>query len=305
MAQSYSRDLFQPHVSVIMPLFGSHYGTQTIMIAVSSWLGQDVPCEVIVALGDGVGLPIADSGSSGSRLVVVRSQGPVTAGSPLRNLGARSARSRLLYHSDADVLPLRRDFLRQGISLIGVPGRNVVAHPRMYRLIPAGPPQLLPWRLLAVRHACYVTADTEGVLTPMPGERFVWRGAGRSPLVIAPDSVRELAKPPGKGGAATTHHGGGLLLEKEVFEEVGGYCTDYTGWGCDDHDLLDKLASRRAIVKAWRAAPAMTCLHFEHSHSHVGADLYASRALLARRRAMGAEAMIRIDTQSAVNGGTA
>lgn len=296
-------DSLQPQVSVIMPLFGNHYGTQTIRIAVSSWLGQNVPCEVIVVLDGSVGLQITESSAGGSRLVVVRSPGPVTTGNPLRNLGARSARSRLLYHSDADVVPLRRDFLSQGISLLGVPGRNVVAHPRMYRLIPAGPPQLLPWRTPATGHACYVTADTDGVLIPVPGERFVWRGAGRSPLVIAPDSVRELTDPPGERSAATTHHGGGMLLEREIFQEVGGYCTDYTGWGCEDHDLLDKLASRREIINAWRAAPATACLHFEHSHSYVGTDMYASRALLAQRRAMGAEAMIRRDTHSAVNGG--
>lgn len=283
-----------------MPLFGDHYGTQTIMIAVSSWLRQDVPCEVIVALGGSVDLRVNDGDANGDRLVVVRSQRPVTAVS-LRNLGARSARSGLLYHSDADIVPLRRDFLRQGIGLLGVPGRKVVAHPRMYRLIPDGPPRPYSWRPPSASHACYVTADTDGVLTPVPGERLVRRGVGRSPLVIPPEGVRELAQPPGESYAATTHHGGGVLLETEIFEEVGGYCTDYAGWGCDDHDLLDKLASRREIIRAWRAAPAMACLHFEHSHSYVGPDAHASRALLARRRAMGAEAMIRLDTQSAVD----
>lgn len=185
---------------------------------------------------------------------------------------------------------------------MGVRGRKVVAHPRMYRLIPAGPPRLLPWRPPAAGYACYVTTDAEGVLTPVPGERLVWRGADRSPLVIPPDSVREITQPPGQN-AATIHHGGGVLLEKEVFEEVGGYCTGYTGWGCTDHDLLDKLANRRQIVKAWRAAPAMACLHFEHSHEYVGPGLHASRALLARRRAMGAEEMIRMDTQSVARDG--
>jgi predicted glycosyltransferase involved in capsule biosynthesis len=118
---------------------------------------------------------------------------------------------------------------------------------------------------------------------------------------MAPDNVRELARPPGEAKAVPTHHGGGVLLEKGLFSEIGGYCPDYTGWGCDDHDLLHKLASRREIVQAWQADPAMTCLHFEHSHDYVGTDMYASRALLARRRAMGADAMIRADRHSAVS----
>ena len=302
MARSYGLGSFQPRVSVIMPLFDDHYGKQTIMMAVSSWLGQDLPCEVIVALGGGVDLPLGDKSAFGDRLVVVRDQAHVTSGCPLRNLGARSARSALLYHSDADVVPMRRDFLRLGIGVMGAQGQKIVAHPRMYRLIPDGPLRLLSWRPPADEFACYVTADAEGALTPLPGEQFVRRGGGRDPLVIAPETVRELTKPPGERNAATTHHGGGMLMGKEIFEEVGGYCTDYTGWGCEDHDLLDKLASRREIVKAWRVAPAMACLHFEHSHEYVGSDVYASRALLARRRAMGAEAAIRRDTRSTIDG---
>lgn len=36
-------------------------------------------------------------------------------------------------------------------------------------------------------------------------------------------------------------HRGGLMVRKDNFERVGGYCTGYKGWGCEDEDLIWKL----------------------------------------------------------------
>ncbi len=51
--QERSRDMNSPTlVSVILPLFGSHRGTEAIMLAANAWLEQDVPCGSLKLLGD-------------------------------------------------------------------------------------------------------------------------------------------------------------------------------------------------------------------------------------------------------------
>jgi N-terminal domain of galactosyltransferase len=97
----------------------------------------------------------------------------------------------------------------------------------------------------------------------------------------------------------THYHWGSVLIERRMFEAVGGYCTEYVGWGCEDDDLLIKLNSQWQTVEAWRTGTAISCLHFEHPRPYGGADLTPNLAILNRRRAMGPEAMIRADVQAA------
>ena len=288
--------LKEPEASVILPLFGSHRGFETLRTVVRAWLEQDVPCEVVVATAGEVDVGPPDNVSDNGGLHLVRGPRSWKSAGRLRNLGARSARSRFLYLSDADVLPLRPDYLRRALSLASGPKRMVVAQPWMFRLVSAeSRPDIRTWHPPNTKHACYVTTDANGVLTPMPEEQFV--GRGEYIAVLAPPSVTGALGIPGKGRIHLPCHWGGVLLDRELFEEVGGYCTAYVGWGCQDDDLLVKLSGRREIVRAWLAVRSLACLHFEHPRPYGGAILEANRARLARRRAMGVEAMIHEDAR--------
>ena len=81
-------------------------------------------------------------------------------------------------------------------------------------------------------------------------------------------------------------HWGGLLVERELFTAVGGYCADYVGWGCEDDDLLAKVALKKSVAVAWRADPALCCMHYEHRRPYATAAFAANQATLAglRRR---------------------
>lgn len=292
-----------PQVSVILPLFGSHRGTETLAAVCAAWLEQDVPCEVIVATGGEIELDLPYRNLEGSRLRVVRGSPSWTSPGLLRNIGARSARSELLYASDADVLPLGRDYMRRALGLLGDAGSRVIAQPWMLRLVSApGRPGIRVWHPPARKHACYVTVDEGGVLTSVPGELFEWQGSYL--VVTAPDVVCPPCTPSQRRMHGTCHWGG-LLVAKKVFEDVGGYSTAYLNWGCQDDDLLVKLASRREVVQAWRVARSLACLHFEHPRPYGGPALEANRARLERRIALGAEAMIRADLHAIADSGIA
>jgi hypothetical protein len=283
----------KPELSVIVPLFGAHRGVETLSTIGRAWLGQNAPCEVIVAVAGAIYDQVSEHMTEGAGLRLVR--GPLSMNSiaPLRNLAARQARARLLYFSDADILPLGRDYLRGALNLLAV-GRNFVCHPWMYRLVHTpGWRSVRTWKPLASR-SYFVTADPDGTVRPWPGERLVWRDRG---LLNPPADPTELPDAP-RPHMLYPCHWGGLLIERELFEAVGGYCTGYVSWGGEDHDMLIKLLSCREKVEAWRTAPALTCLHFEHPHAKVDQSVEANRALLKQRRTMGVEAMVQADIEA-------
>jgi len=198
----------------------------------------------------------------------------------------------LLYLGDADIAPLGTDFLGRALQLRGP---HVVVQPWMHRLIdtePAGLAGVAAWRPPDRGRVCLVTADASGRLVPVPGERFRRRG----PMLMV-ELPPELADPLESPELAlrAPFHWGGVLVERRLFQEIGGYCTDYTGWGCEDDDLLVKLAARASLIRAWLFARTLACLHFEHPRRYAGPGLTANRALFDRRTAAGAEAMIAED----------
>jgi N-terminal domain of galactosyltransferase len=275
----------KPRVCVVLPLFGGHRAVQVVGTVVAAWLAQDVPCEVVVAVAGEVPAGLPD----GAR--VVPADPAVTSPGVLRNLGASSTEAPLLYLGDADIVPLGTDFLARALRLRG---DHVVVQPWMYRLVNAAELAELPQWQQPSRpgRVCLVTGDASGRLTPVPGERF-----HRTKAMLMVEPPPELADPLDSPDLAlrAPYHWGGTLVERGLFEEVGGYCPGYTGWGCEDDDLLVKLAARTALIRAWIFARTLTCLHFEHPRPYAGPGLQANRDRYARRTAAGAEAMIAAD----------
>lgn len=277
----------EPQVCVVMPLFGDHRAARVVDAVVGGWLAQDVPCEVVVAVAGE--MPVRLPPAAAGRARVLRAD--ATAASPglLRNLAAATTGAPLLYLTDADVVPLGTDFLTRALRLRG---RHVMVQPWMYRLVgPVPATGVAAWRPPAGTRVCLVTADATGRLLPVPAERFRRQG----PLLWV-DLPAELADPLESPELAqrAPYHWGAILVERRLFERVGGYCPDYSGWGCEDDDLQIKLAARTKLIPAWVYARALACLHFEHPRRYATA-LEGNLAVLNRRAADGAEAMITED----------
>ena len=284
-----------PQVSVILPLFGDHRAVQSLPTVCRAWLGQDVTCDVVVAVAAGTVVPPLGDRADGDRVRIV----PAGAGSAspglLRNLAAAASRAPVLYLGDADIVPLGPDYLRRALEFRQ---DRVVIQPWMYRLVnpaaaTAAPPLEPPGR----GQFCHVSLDADGRLTPVGAERFTWLNP--EIMVVEPPPGFGLRGEDGTPWRAFPFHWGGFLLERATFDAVGGYCTRYVGWGCEDDDLIAKLEGRAQVVRAWRVARRLTCLHFEHSRAHTAASIRTNQAILAERRAAGVDAMIEEDRRRA------
>lgn len=280
--------MFIPRLSVVLPLFGGHRAVEALPAVCRAWLQQGVQCEVVVAVAEGT--PVPDLGEFAGRVRIVSAdRGSISPG-PLRNLAAAEARAPMLYLGDGDIVPLGVDFARLALEV----GRDQpVIQPWMYRLVnpeaAAGPPFAPP----GPGRICHVSVDAEGRLAPVGRERFTWTGPGLM-TVEAPAGFGWVHED-GTPWPPVPFHWGGVLVSRETFDAVGGYCTRYVGYGCEDDDLIAKLDGLTGTVRAWRVARGLTCLHYEHPRAPNSAGLSANLPLLAERLAMGVDAMIEED----------
>jgi hypothetical protein len=288
--------MIEPQVSVVLPLFGDHHAVDTLPAVCRAWLAQRVPCEVVVGVGPGTPVRAIEAGTAemdGRVRIVAVDSGSVSAG-PLRNLAAEASRAPVLYLGDADVAPLGEDFLERALA---IREDGAVIQPWMYRLVNSADLTDVPrFQPPGRGRFCHVSGDRDGRLTPVGGEQFTWLGPDM--MVVEPPPGAGWAQADGATWRPPPYHWGGMLMDRKTFEDVGRYCTRYGGWGCEDDDLIVKLEGRTRVLRAWRAARRLTCLHFEHPRGHTSNDLAANRVnrkILAERLAAGAEAMIEED----------
>lgn len=286
-----------PEVSVVIPLYGEHRGRVSVGTVAAAWLVQDVSCEVVLVTAGNIAL--GDTG--GAR--VLRVDVGLWAPGLLRNAGAEAARGRMLYLSDADVAPLGRDYLSRALAAADDGGWT---QPWMHRLAGAAPGPVVDLRPVSgpVLY-CFVTAAADGTLCPYPGEVITWKRTQCCGIVtdvpimdppadLVPESIDKRA-------CRVPFHWGGMLLERRLFEEVGGYCRRYVGWGGEDDDLYVKVASRAVVVRSWAVDTSLSCLHFEHPYPYAGTpEREANSALYLQRLAAGPAGMIEQDLAEAV-----
>jgi hypothetical protein len=287
-----------PEVSVVLPLFGDHRAVRSLPTVCRAWLEQDVPCEVVIAVAPGTTVPPLDGGVR----VVPADAAPAAplsaAPGPLRNIAAAAARAPVLYLGDADIVPLGRDYLARALTFSG----RVLIQPWMYRLVnPDDLPDGVAPRPPGRGQVCHVSVDADGQLTAVGPERFTWLNP--EIMVVEPPPGFGWRNEDGTPWRAFPFHWGGILLDRATFDAVGGYCTRYVGWGCEDDDLIAKLGARAPVLRGWRVARRLTCLHLEHPRTHTAGSIRANQAMLAERLASGVEAMVSEDRRFAGRAG--
>ncbi|WP_432994594.1 galactosyltransferase-related protein [Dactylosporangium sp. CA-233914] len=282
----------EPAVSVILPLFGDHGAVADLPAVCRAWFGQDLPCEIVVGIAPGTVVPPLPPGPV--RLVAA----PPGTTSPgiLRNVAVAASRAPLLYLGDADIAPLGPDYLSRAVA---VSAGRVLIQPWMYRLV--NPAALLdsaagPLPPPPRGRFCHVTLGPNGLTRTGP-EQFRWLNPEIA--VVTPPPGHGWRNADGSAWQAFPFHWGGFLLPRGVFDAAGGYCARYLGWGCEDDDLIAKLESRGEVLRAWRVAKTLTCLHLEHPRTSENNGLKANQAILHERLAAGGAAMIAEDLRLA------
>ncbi|MFB6394228.1 galactosyltransferase-related protein [Polymorphospora lycopeni] len=284
-------------VTVLMSVFGEHVGWATLPAVVDAWLDQDLSCDVVIATSGELDLAGSLPADVGDRVRVVETDHPRPTVSRLMNAAAAHATGEWLYLSDADVAPLGRDYLTRAVAAArGVGG--AFTNPKMFRLVgpsPDGPASR--WQPPADwMSVCFVRTEPDGRLARYPGEsyrvhddRTLWADPPPDAFVLEPF---EFSRRPAL-------HWGATVVRREDLIAVGGYCEQYEGWGCEDEDLLHKLAARMNVIQACVEMPEILCVHFEHRRPYDTPDYAANQARLVSRREAGPEAMIAADLDAA------
>jgi hypothetical protein len=287
-----------PAVSVILPLFGDHRAVRNLPLVCRAWLHQELPCEVVIAIAPGTEVPPLGGDVDDGRIrIVPAAPGPAAPG-PLRNLAAAASRAPVLYLGDADIVPLGRDFLARTLAA----RTEVLIQPWMYRLVnPGDLADGLGLKPPGRGQLCHVRVDEDGQLTPVGPERFTWLNP--EIMIVEPPPGFGWRKEDGTPWWAFPFHWGGIVVDRATFDAVGGYCTRYVGWGCEDDDLIAKLEGRARLARAWRVARRLTCLHLEHPRSHTAVSIQVNQHLLAERLASGVDAMVEEDRRAARRAG--
>lgn len=283
-----------PEVSVLIPLYGDHRGRHTLPTVTRAWLSQSVPCEVVIATAGPMDVTVAEAIDAARTVRVVEGPAACEAAGRLRNVAEKHARASVLYLGDADTAPQGRGFLARALELAdGKP----ITQPWVYRVV-GGFDGLDPMEVTAAasERFCYATFAPDGRLHPYGGEQYVIRHDGvgvEVPIVQPPSQMPEAI---GGGDWRAPFHYGALMLRRQLFHDVGGYCRRYLGWGRQDDDLLLKISSRSPVVRAWQAAPDLHCVHFEHERPYMARPRTKENfRLYDERAATGPAAMIAED----------
>jgi hypothetical protein len=90
---------------------------------------------------------------------------------------------------------------------------------------------------------------------------------------------------------STTANGGALWIRAGDLDAVGGYDEQYVGWGCEDDDLMYRLAQRGRIHRL-----RQPILHLWHPKAERGPEAAANLALFRSRWNGAHAAMLRAQT---------
>ncbi|MBU2522998.1 MAG: hypothetical protein KKE23_01760 [Nanoarchaeota archaeon] len=267
-------------ISVILPVYGN-YDRERFKVVVDSVKAQrGVNVETVYP--DLIGQPIL---------------------AKLINHGVKQSRGKYIYISDRDVALPSKYFLRDTVGLFEKRRKVPIARPSMRRLL------LEDWETFKSE---YETAGFEIFKKLIYDQRYVVRfGHKRKRLKVISrlehcktrnfiasekdylefvSNKRDWKMEP-KYFSRDTHYSGTILTKKQ-FEDVGGFCAKYVGWGCEDVDFQLKLRSRFGLTY-FPKIRELEVIHLDHTREYYSpAQWLRNSKILDERRKIGADACI-------------
>lgn len=225
----------------------------------------------------------------------------------LRNEGVRHSSGKFLFLFDADILLDKDDYLYQLLELIESSNNQIFASPLRNRILDVKQNELIA-DILNYK-------SLEDVLEPIDKIDFayLYKGYKQDIPEIEINSVRgylhfalksEIDKSIDKSHSFQSSvwkgniWGGGLLVKREYFELVGGYCEKFVGWGPEDADLKRKLeyvAGIQLMFQDEKLKP-FKVFHLEHDIPHrTEITLEQNKALREKRATIPLNDLIKED----------
>ncbi|MGD2091251.1 MAG: glycosyltransferase family 2 protein [Candidatus Aminicenantes bacterium] len=237
------------------------------------------------------------------KLVYIDSYDPGTSNNIalLRNKGAKATSAQYLYFSDADILFYDPNHFPGLESSLEKKPDSIIIQPKMYRL----KNNISGFKSAYInQNKIQYNFDLNHCLYGYVPKKFeplheVKKEIDGQPYVIDRKTSGRI------NNKKIDHmqdffwisffHGGGIVCPKNTFEQVGGYCTDYRGWGCEDLDLIWKLRKICKVIYSYKEMPRLGVLHIEHPRSYNNAVYKRNSLLYDSRKNLDIDRVVKTD----------
>lgn len=296
-------------VSVAIPLYGVFDQERVHLVLESMVLQRDISLEVVVAeqsempslvekdlppLVKYIHIPISNK------------KGEFFRPGLIRNLSVKNCTNPIIYSSDGDVIFQNPDFLRESIELLGGLHGAIMLRPPIRRL----PVECFgefkeDFEAEGIEFALKELDRTQPYIANTNLNKVVMRifkkyESGRMKTFLYTEGdyeayVKNLAKGHEPFYSTLETHAGGTLMLKSQFEEVGGFCLRFAGWGCQDADLQWKLKESFGFLQ-FPDESKFEVLHLDHSKTYFSREQWMENREIQRlRRESGIEFSISED----------
>ena len=196
----------------------------------------------------------------------------------VRNHAAKMARGEFLYNNDGDILFFKENYLAELVKLLGADPRTCFYHPQMRRLPIENFEEFRKRRqegglqnALSALNISQPYSATYGAY-PIRIRYFKKMISGQEEISVASETDHQKYLSGANRGKepffyTLNFHAGGILMSRNQFDAVGGYCEDYAGWGCHDEDIQWKLGSLFNLQRIPKEKD-LEVLHLDHSRPY-------------------------------------
>jgi hypothetical protein len=286
-------------VSVIIPVYRAFDPARVLITIDSLKMQKGVNLEIVVA--EQSNNPMLN-GVEGINYVPIpdvhKREGNHFIPGLVRNIAVENSSGEFLYNNDGDIIFNNPNFLAEGLKLMGQDKAKIFYRPLMRRL----PVECFEdfrdlWENQGIQKALEKLDMSEEYLARTPGANVGMRvfkkfESGREKVFLYTTTdheryKRELHREGQEPKFSTLDvHGGGILMRKEQFDLVGGYCEEYSAWGCHDADIQWKLKSVFELEQ-FPYEINFEVLHLDHERGYFDQEMWQLNRSIQKRRRSG------------------
>ena len=301
---------FNDPVSVIIPLYKSFDPTRVQMSIDSLRRQQKVNLEIVVA--EQSDRPTFHQQPGLSYVFIPNMVGNQNYAIPglIRNEAAKFSSGKYIYNSDGDIVYSNPFYFAEILELIKTGEEVALCRPPMRRL----PTEDFEgfrkaWEELGLQKALDVLDMSEEFSARMPGSSvsiipFRKKESGRLKIFLYSSSdLKRYKEDPNLKGSEPKYstlsvHAGATFMKRKHFLAVGGFCQQFTAWGCHDADLQWKLRETFNLFELPNS-PEYEVLHLDHERGYFDRLRWqANREIQQQRRLRGVSAAIAEDLKN-------